>query len=233
LRQTLLALSGMMLLIATIAAIATGPATGAQQTLPTPEGQLGGPMPLPPQGQPGQLPSPTPPATPTPEPATPEAGAPHPSGCRVVARPLQELVLLAQSDSLPPPPSADGGVPDDAATVEGVTSTMQELIACLNAGDQLRAAALLTDDCLARLLVESGWDQDEVMSVLGLLLPRAPERWISVTEVSDVLTLPDDRAAANVVLFDPERLTLGATTMHRVVFQSQDGEWLIDAIASH
>ncbi|MGH2560567.1 MAG: hypothetical protein ACRDJH_16005, partial [Thermomicrobiales bacterium] len=76
-RQSILACTFLILLIATIAAIATGPATGAQDVLPTPQGQLGGPMPLPPREQPGQSPSPTPPATPTPLPATPEAGVPH------------------------------------------------------------------------------------------------------------------------------------------------------------
>ncbi|MGH2531472.1 MAG: hypothetical protein ACRDJW_04105 [Thermomicrobiales bacterium] len=228
-RQTLLTLSVLLVMMAAIAAIATGPASRAQQTLPTPEGQLGGPMPLPTQGQPGNLPSPTTPPTPTIESATPAAGVPHPAACRVAARSIEELIVLAHSD-VPPPPSDDGGVPADAATADGVLATAHELVACLNAGDQLRVAALLTDDYLARLLADTGWAPDEVLSILGPLLPRAPERWIAVAAVTDACALPDGGAVATVVLFDPERFPLGTTSRHRFVFAHDGDRWLVDDV---
>lgn len=231
-KQTLLAIAILVPLVAGIVVVATETATRAQPVLPTPKGQLGGPVPLETPAPPGQPPSPTPPPTPTPEAATPAAGAPHPADCRIVARPVEELIELANDDA-PPPPPAKGGAPADAATAGEIYATVHELIACLNAGDQLRAAALLTDDCLTRLLADAGWEPSQVLSILGPLYPRPPERWIALTEVADVQLLPDGRAVATVVLFDPERFTLGGTTAYRVVFQHVADRWLVDAMAGH
>jgi hypothetical protein len=229
-RQFILACAAALLLAAAIVVVIAGPAIRAEQVLPTPQGQLGGPEPLATQAPPGQLPSPTPPPTPTPAPATPMAGIPNPADCRVEARPIEDLVILANSDLPPAPPSTDGGIAADPTTTEDVTATVHELIACLNAGDQLRAAALLTDDYLARLLAETGWQSSEVMSILAPLLPRLPERWMHLTSVTDVLVLPDGHTSTEVALFDPERFPLGGTTRHRFVFKKDADRWLVDAV---
>jgi hypothetical protein len=231
-RNIILACSVLVLFVTAAIVVVTGPSTGAQDVLPTPKGQLGGPEPLVTFAPPGQQPSPTPPAPPTSTPATPVAGEPHPAECRVDARPIEDLILLADADAPPASPSTDGGIVADAATAGSVYATTHELVACLNAGDQLRAAALLTDDCLTRLLADTGWESGEIMSIIGPLLPRLPERWIQLTAVTDIQIVLDGRVSATVVLFDPERITLGPTSTHRVVFMLNSNRWLIDDISA-
>ena len=86
-----------------------------------------------------------------------------PSGCTVEPRPLSFLATIAEStrpDQTPAPIEAvPDGVPVDESTRAEVTAAVTMLIACVNAGDVLRAFALYEDAYLARLV-----DPEEALS---------------------------------------------------------------------
>lgn len=93
------------------------------------------------------------------DPSTPVAGfvVSEPAACTVEPRPVDDLIaLLATPPSGPPdlptPVVVPSGEPADAATVAAVTATTREIVACVHAGDFLRAYALFTDDALRETL---------------------------------------------------------------------------------
>lgn len=115
---------GSAALVALLVALALGSACGAQEASSTPD-------------------------------ATP-AVTTDPSGCSVEPRPLTFLRTIAEAsrpDETPVPVEMipDGIAPDDDTRAE-VTATVTMLIACVNAGDLLRAFALYEDAYLARLV---------------------------------------------------------------------------------
>ncbi|MER3439661.1 MAG: hypothetical protein C4346_19865, partial [Chloroflexota bacterium] len=134
----------------------------------------------------------------SPSPATPFPAVP----CDVAPRTVQELAAIAASatplpDTYPltiyigEPPR---GVPPDAQTVAGVTRTVQLLIACCLAGDELRLAALFTDDSLR--LVTAGADAASLM-VLATPSP-SPNQDEYLAAVEQVQLLADGRVSALV-----------------------------------
>src|ERR671918_2604621 len=98
--------------------------------------------------------------------ATPAAGEViDPAECQVEPRPIEEierLVGIASEEADATPDAAQAGAMEgedaDEATVQAVTQTYRELVACLNAGEFLRVYALYTDDYLRRTLADSGID---------------------------------------------------------------------------
>ena len=92
--------------------------------------------------------------------ATPAAGEViDPAECQVEPRAIEEIEQLVGTagegaDATPDAAQAGSmeGEDADEATVQAVTQTYRELVACLNAGEFLRIYALYTDDYLRRTL---------------------------------------------------------------------------------
>ena len=171
--------------------------------------------------------------------ATPAAGPEvlDPALCRVEPRPLAffEQFLAtpgARSTRMPPPaattPPLPPGEPAEPETVDGVTATVRELYACLNAGDELRAAALFTDAYFERLFSQFGRLPPEELAGFAAPPRPAPERlWTRLVAVRDVRLLSDGRIGAVVVTDDP----VGPPTEPEArffVFVEADGRFLID-----
>ena len=78
---------------------------------------------------------------------------------------LQQLVGTASEGAEATPGAAQAGSMEgedaDEATVQAVTQTYRQLVACLNAGQFLRVYALYTDDYLRRTLADSGIDPQQ------------------------------------------------------------------------
>src|SRR5262245_15245928 len=83
---------------------------------------------------------------------------PAPADCQVTPRPVEDLIPIlttsgVQTTTDAAPPSEETiplGYPAGRDQAIEVTATITEIVACLNAGDVLRASALFTDDGLRR-----------------------------------------------------------------------------------
>lgn len=138
--------------------------------------------------------------------ATPSASSVtiDPAECRVAPRPLADFESVigtpgAVSAILMGTPVAtgeipSGGTPADPAVVDAVTATAREFLACANAGDMRRAAALLTDDAFRQFY--GGIDQRDVAELAGIPTPLPMELRASSVAVEDVRVLEDGRVTA-------------------------------------
>jgi uncharacterized cupredoxin-like copper-binding protein len=134
--------------------------------------------------------------------ATPAAGeVVDPAECQVEPRAIEEieqLVGTAGEEADATPDSAQAGAMEgeeaDEATVQAVTETYRQLVACLNGGEFLRVYALYTDDYLRRTLADSGMDLQQLQAT------PAPEQReaTALVGVSDVRQLAGGRVAARV-----------------------------------
>lgn len=155
------------------------------------------------------------PAAVAPSTAAEATGTPSPAECRVAPSAPQSILPpdggpLAdeQAEEAPVPP----GRPANAETVAAVEAVVWEWIACGNAGDGRRWAALFSDRYLTHLAVwgTSFTLDDRPPTDLAEFLERAPaplpiEAWRPMPLVQDVRMLPDGRVAATIVQdHDPE-----------------------------
>ena len=134
--------------------------------------------------------------------ATPAAGEViDPAECQVEPRPIEEIEQLigtASEEADATPDAAQAGSMEgedaDEATVQAVTQTYRELVACLNAGEFLRIYALYTDDYLRRTLADSGMDLQQLQAT------PAPDRQetTALVGVSEVRQLAGGRVTARV-----------------------------------
>lgn len=217
----------LVLLVVTLAGI--GPSL-ARQAVPTPRGQLGGPAPLatePPPTPPTVSPTPAETGTPAATPASQDV--PRPDECTVEPRSLDEIAQLA--DRLAGTPRSverTDGLTPDPVTVAAIRQTIREYVACLNAGDLLRAAALSTDPHAVELIAAS--DETPGPAALATPMPKPEAEWIAIVAIEDVFLQTERQASAIVVLDEPT--ALGARTLVRylVYLAREDERWLIDAV---
>jgi uncharacterized cupredoxin-like copper-binding protein len=134
--------------------------------------------------------------------ATPASGEViDPAECKVEPRATEEIQQLVgtaseEADATPDAGQAGSMEGDDAdeATVQAVTQTYRELVACLNAGEFLRVYALYTDDYLRRTLNDSG------IAVEQLQATPAPDQqeMTALVGVSEVRQIAGGRVTARV-----------------------------------
>lgn len=155
-----------------------------------------------------------------------------PSECRVEPRSIDEFRELPDSAVATPERDVlveEGRPVDDPEVIEGVTATVREQTACLNAWDIPRAAAFYTDEAFVRSFLGPGRDiTDEELE--NLLQPREipADQLARLISVDNVQILPDGRITAEVRGTPPgndHELT------QQVVFVESDGTYLIDGIA--
>ncbi|CAA9570119.1 MAG: hypothetical protein AVDCRST_MAG59-3405 [uncultured Thermomicrobiales bacterium] len=155
--------------------------------------------------------------------ATPmgSAAPPDAAECRVAPRPIEDFRALLGTP-VPPTPetfAAPAGDPADPAVVEGVLATVRELLACHNAGDFQRQAALYTDAGFVEDF--RGLAEDDVAAIAtpspGFLPP------LRLVTVRDVVVLDDGRVGAVVVTFTSE-----VERDDYLFLVEQDGRYLVD-----
>jgi plastocyanin len=160
--------------------------------------------------------------------ATPAAGEViDPAECQVEPRAIEEIEQLVgtageEADATPDAAQAGSmeGEDADEATVQAVTETYRELVACLNAGEFLRVYALYTDDYLRRTLNDSGIDLEQIQAT------PAPDRQeaTALVGVSDVRQLAGGRVVAQVeTTSTPE----GVASVIQAVLEPVDDRLLI------
>jgi plastocyanin len=161
--------------------------------------------------------------------ATPAAGeVVDPAECQVEPRAIEEIEQLVgtageeAADATPDAAQAGAmeGEEADEATVQAVTETYRQLVACLNGGEFLRVYALYTDDYLRRTLADSGMDLQQLQAT------PAPEQReaTALVGVSDVRQLAGGRVAARVeTTSSPE----GVASVVEAVLEPVDDRLLI------
>lgn len=165
--------------------------------------------------------------------ATPLAA--DPAGCTGEPRPLgflETLVEMPAPESTPAP--LDGvpdGVPVDEATRAEVTATVTTLIACVNAGDVLRAFALYEDGYLRRIV-----DPDDALSaeianeiVVSFATPEPvpTDRQTTLVGVPLMRQLPDGRVAVVIETNGGVQDEDAETELDLLLLSRVDGRWLI------
>ncbi len=171
--------------------------------------------------------------------ATPAAGEViDPAECQVEPRAteeIQQLVGTASEGTEATPGAADAGSMQgeeaDEATVQAVTQTYRELVACLNAGEFLRVYALYTDDYLRRTLTDRGIDPEQLQAT------PAPDQQetTALVGVSDVRQLTGGQVTARVETTSSPEGT--ATVIQSVLEPVEDrlliaDETVVDAAAA-
>ncbi|MDP9353484.1 MAG: hypothetical protein M3P51_18345 [Chloroflexota bacterium] len=155
---------------------------------------------------------------------------PPPDECRVSPRTVESLLELGYGQPIAEPAAhpAPEGVPADEATIASVTATVRELIACVNAGDRLRAFALFTDQGLHQAFFPGGPpSQEEIDSLAAPPTPTTPEEQEAMPLVQDVQLLPDGRARALLVGGGPAMAVDGDGDRIYIFVRAGD-RWLID-----
>jgi hypothetical protein len=135
---------------------------------------------------------------------------PLPTECQTAPRTFEDLTALpstpmALEELAAPTPPADlvQGIPADDATTEAVLAVIRESIACSNAGDLLRNFALFTDGYVRRRVIAvSGPIDQATYDAIVSPRPVAPDRYIQIVGVGQVLLLPGGRAAVEIVASD-------------------------------
>jgi hypothetical protein len=178
--------------------------------------------------------------------ASPPAGliVPDPSECDVEPRPIDFFEQLAASPPAMMPNASDrfsrpqdekrpwimpAGDPADEATVTGITATLNEALACLNANDPLRFLALFTDDMLRTFFSLDPMPPEAVPQLLASPVASPPEQRLGYLKVHDVRVLPDGRVAALAVDYDPTEPPYGLGTDFAIFVKSGD-MWLVDTL---
>ena len=209
--------------------LAAGGAMSAQDVHPTPKGQLGGAPPL-------QTAPPRAEQTPQPTPDEEDEDIPDPSECEITPRTVEELRDLAATPvpaTEPPdgatPAAVSEGEPANPLVANAVAFTVRQAVACSNAGEWLRVLSLYSDGYLQRTAATlGGFDEEYLRSLAAPQPPRHDEMPV----VTDVVLLPDGRAAAWVVP-DEEEAVFALSSLEgrlRVVFVAVEGRWLVDEV---
>jgi hypothetical protein len=163
-----------------------------------------------------------------------------PEECQVAPRPSEEVfALLGMAEGVATPAADRTPVPAppwqaaSGETVEAATATIREWLACINADDNFRIAALMTDGALVRFF-GGGLAADEAIegaraNLAGTPVPRTEEEHVRLVAVSDVSLLEDGRVAVLALLNEPVLPPHGQETL-LVIFAQDDDRLLIDDI---
>ncbi|MFT4037708.1 MAG: hypothetical protein QM692_05975 [Thermomicrobiales bacterium] len=159
-----------------------------------------------------------------------------PAECVVDPRSADELVALLGLDAegvqkpAEPEIAAPLGQNLDSEASVPIKEAVREVIACLNAGDIGRAAALMTDHGVLRnywSLTETPELRAATQERLAAATPRPEPAQIRLVTTTDISVLPDGRAIAFVVINNPVAAQPGPETL-LFYFANVDGEWKLD-----
>jgi hypothetical protein len=160
-----------------------------------------------------------------------------PDECVTEPRAYEEIaaILNLDGDGVPPPPLTPIEPPlgelADAATTAAVVDAARQIIACFNAGDVPRAAAMMTENGVRRIYWGVTVDEEN-RELARQRMPAPPERradgvLIRLIAVTDVSVLPDGRVAAFIVINEPLLPPGGPETL-LVIFAREGERWLLD-----
>jgi hypothetical protein len=159
------------------------------------------------------------------------ADIPAPEECTIKPRSFGFFETLATPvTGTPVPGGAEEGTPADAETVAAVTATIREELACANAQDLRRFAALHTKAGLVSLFADSPEALTRLPELAATTPVPAPEdERNALYTVHDVVELPDGRVRAIADLYDISAEP-GDVRYAYILVESR-GRWLIDEVS--
>jgi hypothetical protein len=155
--------------------------------------------------------------------ATPAPVAASAAQCTVAPRTLDDLERIMTAATPVPNrdrPVSGHAIDPDSATGQQVTSVIEALVACLNAGDRVRAYALYTDAYLASIL------QPGDLPAIATPEPENPNDPTRIVSIQ--LHALDDGAVIATVTLDPALIPV-----HKIfefILIPIDGHWRIDRV---
>jgi hypothetical protein len=174
----------------------------------------------------------------TPTPSEDEsARIPLPAECVANPVPYDQIASILQltGQGIPQPPYMEVkpplGTVVDPTTEQQIKDVVRQIVACFNAGDIPRAAALMTENGIKRSYWGLTVDEENrtlaQQRINATPEPRAPEFYDRLIAVTDASFLPDGRVAAFVVLNEPLLPPPGPETL-LFVFANDNGQWKLD-----
>lgn len=152
-----------------------------------------------------------------------------PEECQVGPLPVDEVAAtLSSTEAINPVTfQVPLGEPADTQTTDAVVDEVRSVIACLNAGDYLRGAALATDNGARVLFSGLAANGPEALNERLAAEPTArPEQaYVRLITITDVSVLEDGNVAAFVVINEPTRPPRGQETL--LFTFSQDNDQLL------
>jgi ketosteroid isomerase-like protein len=178
--------------------------------------------------------------------ATPDASADResrgvpPEECQIeprVADEVHALLGLVDGGEASPAPRTPIPAPPwtaaDEETVAAAEATAREWLACINADDNLRIAALMTDAAITRFFANNLRTAEEIERARENLAaapePREEQRRARLLHVTDVSLLDDGRVAALIVINEPLLQPRGTEAL-LLIFAQVGERWLLDDI---
>jgi hypothetical protein len=176
---------------------------------------------------------------------SPTVDSPNPEECTDEPRSIDDLMLVVGS----PPPAGSGeensaaraaspepfelldGEPADEETVAGVTETIRQLFACMNAGEALRGMSRVTDEFIRTQVGYQVYDEDTVAFLQASPVPLPEEQQVQLHGIREITRHADGRVGALVDYFGPAappESPLGWETDLFIFEQQADGEWHLD-----
>jgi hypothetical protein len=163
--------------------------------------------------------------------------------CQVEPRPAEEvfalLGLAEGADGATPaadrtPVPAPPWVAADPVAVEAATATIRDWLACINADDNFRIAALMTDSAIVRFF-GGGLAPDEAIegargNLAGTPVPRREEEHVRLEAVTDVSQLDDGRVAALALINEPVLPPYGQETLLLIFVWAEDRLFIDDIV---
>jgi hypothetical protein len=133
-----------------------------------------------------------------------------------------EATPAADRTPVPGPP----WVAADPVAVEAATATIRDWLACINADDNFRIAALMTDPAIVRFF-GGGLALDEAIegargNLAGTPVPRREEEHVRLVAVTDVSQLYDGRVAALALINEPVLPPHGQETLLLIFVWAED-----------
>jgi hypothetical protein len=145
---------------------------------------------------------------------------------KIVATPAATEETTPEPEATPTMLELPAGEPADDETVAAVQQSIQEITACLNAGDLKRVLSLYSDGFLQRQFNGVSFTEEEFEAELGTVTPREPDQEILIYSFGEVVITEDNRAAVIVVGDDLGNERPASGTLFYLV---QNGDqWLID-----
>ncbi len=164
--------------------------------------------------------------------ATPIPILPPPSACTVPPRSYEEVTALlatpvAANTPTPTPGPVPEGMPASPDVAAAIADTVQELVACYNAGEPLRVYRLYTNAFLQRLLARQGALPRHGYDALATPQPAPPDAGTAILAISGTRLLDDGRAGAMVTLQFP---SIPIPKTFFFTFARQGSRWLVDDV---
>jgi hypothetical protein len=163
--------------------------------------------------------------------------------CQVEPRSAEDvfalLGLAEGADAATPaadrtPVPAPPWVAADPVAVEAATATIRDWLACINADDNFRIAALMTDPAIVRFF-GGGLAPDEAIegargNLAGTPVPRREEEHVRLVAVTDVSRLDDGRVAALALINEPVLPPHGQETLLLIFVWAEDRLFIDDIV---